>query len=269
MNGLTPVFLFGSIISCQRWQKGEVVVATKVFERPDEFCAWAIDRATALAMEVDRVPLSSFAPTWVTDETKIARPDGQFFSVEGFQIKRSGGREVSEWGQPMIVQPQGFVGLIRKFGSRIDPDKLLVRLFPEPGNSGIISDSVNTRVLVGPPIQFSIGNLSNHIKALMGELDSNGNPYKRVPFASIAMKDKPAWVNYVTREDAVEDGGRFYEKVNYYVIANVSSLVDVEDEIQLTGQPENFAWININHWRILRQSGLLNGHMRAVSSMLI
>ncbi len=244
-------------------------MATKVFERPDEFCAWAIDRASALAMEVERVPLSVLAPTWMTDETKISRQDGQFFSVEGFQIKRSGGREVSGWGQPMIVQSTGYVGLIRKFGSRIDPDKLLVRLFPEPGNIGFIVDDTNTRVLVGPPIQFSTGNLENHRKAMRGELDSNGKPYKPVPFASIATEEKPTWVNFATWEDAVEDGGRFYEKVNSYVVVNVSSFEDVEEEIQLSGQPENFAWININHWRILRQSGLINGHMRAVSSLLI
>ena len=248
---------------------GDMVVATRVFERPDEFCAWAIDRASVLAMEVERVPLSLLAPTWMADEIKIARQDGQFFSVEGFEVKRSGGREVSGWGQPMFVQPTGYVGLIRKFGSRVDPDKLLVRLFPEPGNIGFIVDGANTRVLVGPPIQFSVGNLENHVKAVNGELDSNGKPYKRVPFASIAGSQKPEWVNHATWEDAVEDGGRFYEKVNRYVVVNIFSLDDVESEVQLSGQPENFAWININHWRILRNSGLLNGHMRSVSSMLI
>jgi len=246
-----------------------MVVATRVFERPDEFCAWAIDRASVLAMEVERVPLSLLAPTWMADEIKIARQDGQFFSVEGFEVKRSGGREVSGWGQPMFVQPTGYVGLIRKFGSRVDPDKLLVRLFPEPGNIGFIVDGVNTRVLVGPPIQFSTGNLTNHVKAMKNELDTSGKPYRPVPFASIAGSQKPEWVNYATLEDAVEDGGRFYEKLNRYVVVNVSSLEDVEGEVQLSGQPENFAWININHWRILRNSGLLNGHMRSVSSMLI
>ncbi|MBI2475227.1 NDP-hexose 2,3-dehydratase family protein [Candidatus Uhrbacteria bacterium] len=245
-------------------------MSTKVFERSDEFVAWATDRASALAMEVERTPLSSLAPTWVTDYIKIARPDGQYFSVEGFQIKQSGGREVSGWSQPMIVQPSGYVGLIRRFGSRIDPDKLLVRLFPEPGNIGIRSDLVNTRVLVGPPIQFSKGNLENHIKALNGELDPNGKSYKQVPFASIATESKkPTWVNFAVWESAVEDGGRFFEKANKYVIVNVLSIEDVEAEIQLTGQPENFAWINIYIWRTLRQSGFLNGHMRSVSSMLI
>ena len=244
-------------------------MATKMFDRHDEFCAWATERAAALAMEVENVQLSSLAPTWVTDDTRIVRPDGQFFSVEGFKITRAGGREVSGWAQPMIVQPSGYVGLVRRFGSRIDPDKLLVRLFPEPGNIGICVKEINTRVLVGPPIQISSGNLENHIKALGGQLDPNGKPYKPVPFASIALSTKPYWVNFATWESAVEDGGRFYQKVNNYVIINVSSLEDVESEIQLTSQPENFAWININLWRILRNIGQLNGHMRAVSSMLI
>lgn len=244
-------------------------MATKLFERHDQFCAWATERAAALTMEVKRVSLSSLAPTWVTDEDKVARPDGQYFSVEGFQITRAGGREVSGWAQPMIVQPSGYVGLVRRFGSRVDPDKLLVCLFPEPGNIGICVNEINTRVLVGPPIQFSLGNLENHERAVRGELDPNGKPYKRVPFASITDEEKPDWASYMTWEIAVEDGGRFYEKVNKYVIVTVDTFDAVESEIQLTGQPENFAWININLWRILRTLYQLNGHMRSISSMLV
>ncbi|MBI4713960.1 NDP-hexose 2,3-dehydratase family protein [Candidatus Uhrbacteria bacterium] len=243
---------------------------TKVFWHSEEFRRWAKERAVELTMKVDLVSLSSLAPTWMTDNESISRPDGQFFKVVGVNISRSGGREISGWGQPMISQPSGFVALIRWFGNAdIRTNEVLVRLFPEPGNKGIEIDGVNTRVLVGPPIQFSPGNLENHQKALRGECDKNGNPYRSVPFASVALETKPEWAVYVDWENAVEDGGRFFEKLNRYGTILVRSRDVVESEILSTGQPENFAWISLSALRDLRRLGYLNGHMHSLMSLLI
>lgn len=243
---------------------------TKVFSSSERFRAWAQERSTELAMDVERVSLSSLAPTWVVTEERLARPDGQFFSVEGVRVVRSAGREVSGWSQPMMFQPPGHVGLIQWLGNANTLTRdLLVRVMAEPGNRGIEISGVNTRVLVGPPVQFSPGNLAQHGRAIRGELDSDGRPYKRVPFADLASYSIPNWVTSAWWEDAVEDGGRFFEKKNRYGLISVKTREAVEDEIQATGQPENFVWISIGFLHDLRVMGYLNGHLRSLMSMLL
>lgn len=243
---------------------------TKVFTSSERFRAWAQERAIELAMDVERVSLSSLAPTWVVTEEKLARPDGQFFSVEGVRVVRSAGREVSGWSQPIIVQPSGSVALIQWLGNASTFTRdLLVRVMAEPGNRGIEIRAVNTRVLVCPPVQFSPGNLAQHGKAIRGELNLDGRPYKRVPFADLASYPMPNWVTSAWWEDAVEDGGRFFEKRNRYGLISVKTREAVEDEIQATGQPENFAWIHTGTLHELRVMGYLSGHMRSVLSLLL
>lgn len=270
VNKLT--FLYVVIIYKPAKVAVEDNLQTRVFSNASAFMMWATGRAHELAMEVERVSLSELAPTWVVTEEKLARPDGQFFSVEGVCVVRSAGREVSGWSQPMMVQPTGYVGLIHWHeNADLSTHEILVRVFPEPGNVGIKFYGKNTRVLVGPSFQFSPGNLENHNRAILGELDPSGKPYKRVPFAGLASEGDglPEWSTGAIWDRAVEDGGRFFEKVNRYGLITTKDRESVEGEILSTGQPENFAWINIVILRDLFRVGYANGHLRSVSSLLL
>ncbi len=235
------------------------------YESFDKFHAAARACATDLAMEVVPCTLLELEPDWVTSKYSISRPDRSYFTVEGVRILRAAGLAVKRWVQPIFVQPNGHVGLIH---CAIE-DSVLIRMFAEPGNIGIEVRGKNTRVLVGPPAQFSPGNLSNHMKALRGEKDPNGEPYKRIPFADIAADACPAWAESTSWEPGSEDGGRFWQKVNLYGYVRVQSREAVQDQIYATGQAENFAWVSREVLREARKAGMVNGHLRSAMSLLV
>jgi hypothetical protein len=130
-------------------------------------------------------------------------------------------------------------------------------------------------VLVCPPVQFSKGNLENHRRALRGELDVMGNPYRPVPFADLAPGEPQlSWISKRHWHRAVEDGGRFFLKENMYglVQVNETRLGDLEAMVHSTGQSEDFAWITKNVLRMIfvsRTGQLANGHLRSVCSLLV
>lgn len=239
----------------------------------DLFSYWANKRASALAMEAQPCPLGDLAPEWIEEKEMgklqtIVHHLGLFFRVEGVRIVHSAGVSIKRWMQPMFFQPSGYVGLVICESEHQEPD-ILVRLFAEPGNLGIKIDGVNTRVLAGPPIQFSLGNLAVHEKALRGEVDEKGNAFKPVPFASVALHRPVPWASNTHWEKAVEDGGRFWEKANHYGLITVSYRNAVEEEIENTGKREDFAWVSLPVWRRMRRAEMINGHMRSISSLLV
>ena len=242
------------------------------FQDFDGFLAWAMERAAALAMEVEPCPLGELAPDWVVGDS-IARPDGGFFTVEGRRIVRAAGREISGWKQPLIAkETAGFVAFLRT-NNHFSPsgrDGFLVRVKAEPGNYGIqLPGDLDSCVLVAPPVQFSKGNLANHERALRGENDAQGRPIKRVPFASAALPKPPSWVRNVVWEDGVEDGGRFDKKRNRYGRISITDPAHILDEVALTGAVDDFAWVDLPLLREIRRHGLGNGFLRSALSMLI
>ena len=237
------------------------------------FSHWAHSRASALAMEAEPCSLADLAPEWIEEKEQgrlqtIAHYLRLFFHIEGVRIVRSAGITIKRWMQPMFFQPSGFVGLVICESEHQEPD-VLVRLFAEPGNLGIKVDGVNTRVLAGPPIQFSPGNLVLHQKALRGEVDEKGNAFKPVPFADVALHESVSWAKNAHWEKAVEDGGRFWEKANQYGLITVPYRDAAEEEIENTGKREDFAWVSLPVWRRMRRAEMINGHMRSISSLLV
>ncbi|MBI5370104.1 NDP-hexose 2,3-dehydratase family protein [Candidatus Uhrbacteria bacterium] len=242
-----------------------------MFYEFEDFEVWARARAEQLAMNIEICGLDRLSPDWIMPDqsgVQIMHRFGLFFRVGGLRVVRY---LLGTWGQPMFFQPNGHVGLILAEGSTSADRFLLVQMFAEPGNVGINLDGVNTRVLAGPPIQFSPGKLEQHRRALAGELDDKGQGFKPVPFADVAMDhhNLPDWARSALWQGAVEDGGRFFEKVNRYGVITVKDPDDVDGEIQRTGQPENFAWVSLMVWRQMRDCGLINGHLRAIASLLI
>lgn len=257
----------------------------RTFDSFVEFRSFALIRAAALAMEVEKTALAAIAtldvpekgPAWVVEEESIRRPDGGFFQVGGVNVTRAAGREVTGWRQPMIMgDGNGYVALVRADDmSDCLGRKHLVRLKAEPGNLGfgVTSDDPslrgkNTRVLVAPPLQFSQSNLAHHERALRGETDDKGGKLKPVPLADLVVgREDSFW------ENASEDGGRFFEKWNRYGLLDLdteSAVKDVEKMIQALGAAaEDFAWVRTGILAEIRRSGLANGHLRSGMSLLV
>ncbi len=257
-----------------------------VFEDVESFMRYFRARAEVLAMDARRTTLARCEPVWrvfgkmfnglIDGRTvrtfiakEVARKDGRFFRIAGVEISAPLGREVRSWCQPMIIgDGGGYVALVEQEATRHH----LVRLKAEPGNIGIQVEGKNTRVLVAPPIQFSRSNLEHNQRALRGETDEGGHPIRPIPMTSIVTDGR-----YATLEDmdfwerAVEDGGRFYEKVNRYGLIEVTRREELDGDIQALPEEdrENFCWITLELLLQLRRRGLINGHMRSGMSLIV
>lgn len=234
-----------------------------LFDQMEDFLDWIQARARSLAMQVEERSLQEISP-WVLQEGKILNPLVSFFWVGGLSVVNS---LIGRWSQPMIFgQTDGHVALI------IDSDgNVLVQATAEPGNLGIEIDGVNTRVLVGPPIQFSQGKLELHEKALRGECRPGGDPYQRVPFVGLVQATiGEEGVHSRQTVRAVEDGGRFFEKENKYHLVTVDGWQPVADQVAQTSHPECFVWVTRELFsQIMHEPRLPNGHLRSVASLLL
>jgi hypothetical protein len=242
------------------------------FLQYDEFLnEFAYPRALRIAeMRTRIVPLESLAPTWRIDGGALGRPDGLFYRVVGIEVRLAD----RTYGQPLIMSREpdfhGCIVLIT------DGDRLLVRLKAEPGNTGIIdTDGQDTCVLLAPPIQASKSSMVIHQRAVRGETDEHGQPYRRVPLCDLVTDGRfieplsdfqrggTAW------QAIAEDGGAFYKKRNLYGLVDVPSL-EVGAEIAALGVAgEDFAWISREVLRRCFKNGLANGHLRTAMSLLI
>lgn len=101
----------------------------------DEVLAWIDRRRVATSFHVRPIPFSemkgwSFHP----DTGNLKHDSGKFFSIEGIRIQTNWGF-VSQWDQPIIVQPEvGFLGILCKEIKGVLHFLLQAKI--EPGNIG-------------------------------------------------------------------------------------------------------------------------------------
>ena len=217
---------------------------------------WLRDRAIDLAMgakpnefgvfpETGRTIVNSPNPDskWVVGTDGVGRPDGRFFIISAVEISVGQGREVTSWYQPMIFgDGQGYILMIEDE----ETGAILLRAKTEPGNLGLKVNGLDTRVLLSPPFQASQANMDTH--------------GAKVPLIEFA-KQITAW------EVASEDGGRFYEKCNFYGCASVNRP-EIDAQIASSPTPDDFIWVSRELLRELRRKGLVNGHLRSAMSLL-
>ena len=242
-------------------------MSIKMFEGDGEgLDAWLKERAEFLKIRTREVPIVEVRESWTfaLKNLAIQAITSAFFGVIGVEVSaETSNREVRRWQQLMLQDQGGEVGLVLDGAGNV-----LVRARPEPGQRGvmILIDGVETpsRVLAALPIQFSLANLMKH------------GPDK-VPFADLITDSTPlseGGCNDVRPKDGVRrisqeaDGGRFFEKRNYY------SVVTVDRETfdrQLAARPDasDFAWIDRATFRAGREKGLFNEHMCIGMSALL
>jgi oxidase EvaA len=172
---------------------------------------WFTDAKSRYQLRADRIPLAE-VHDWERSEDEIRHVDGRFFSVVGVSVQ-AGNREVTQWYQPLYrsAQPGVAALLVKEVGGVLHA---LMQAKLQPGHVDAVE--------IAPTLQCVTGG------------------YQDVP-----VEVRPPYFDYVLsapaeriRYDAElsEEGGRFYHRINRYMI------VDVGDYIGLDAPPD-YTWM--------------------------
>lgn len=177
---------------------------------------------------------------WKTDPVSgnITHESGKFFSIIGVKITGASDREVPSWSQPMLKQEEiGISGVLVQKKDGVT--KYLFYAKFEPGN-------IN-HVQISPACQVSEGNLSQAHGGKRPRLAEYFDGTKGTLIASVL---------------GVEDGGRFFHKVNRSMLVEV----DESEEVPVT---EDYIWLTLPEIKkLLRVDTVVNSLARNVCALL-
>lgn len=175
---------------------------------------WLEGRRALYSVKVEEIGVNE-TKGWKTEAStgNIVHESGKFFSIIGVNIQGAGDREIMSWSQPMLKQEEiGISGVIMQ-----KKDGVMRYLFYakfEPGNINLLQ--------ISPALQASEGNLSQAHKGHKPRLSEYFDGTKG---------------KLVNSVEGVEDGGRFYHKINRSMVVEVSESENVpitDDYIWLT-----------------------------------
>jgi oxidase EvaA len=171
----------------------------------DPVLDWLSARRAAVSFEAELIPLDD-ADGWERDpETgAIAHRSGQFFAVEAVRTRAGNEREVAQWDQPILTQPDGGI-LALVCGYADGGIRFLLQAKAEPGNIGYLQ--------IAPTVQATRSNLR---RAHEGRLPVLGE---------LLLDDAPVTAIHAGRHN--EEGGRFWRKANENRILLVDDLAAV------------------------------------------
>jgi oxidase EvaA len=201
--------------------------------------SWLKERQESYPVTVEEVGVHDVVGWRTNPETgNITHDSGKFFSIIGVKVTGAADREVPSWSQPMLKQEEvGISGVLVQTKGGVTRYLFYAKF--EPGN-------INN-VQLSPALQVSEGNLSLAHKGKRPRLAEYFDGTKGKLIASVA---------------GVEDGGRFYHKVNR------SMLVEVEEseEIPVT---EDYIWLTLPEIKkLLRVDTVVNSLARNVCALL-
>ena len=200
--------------------------------------AWLKEKQASYPVTVEEVGINELSGWQVGPSGNIAHESGKFFSIIGVKVTGAADREVPSWSQPMLKQEEvGISGVLMQ-----KKDGAMQYLFYakfEPGN-------INT-VQISPALQVSEGNLSLAHKGKRPRLVEYFDGTKGTLVASV---------------EGVEDGGRFFHKVNRSMLVEV----DESEEVTIT---ENHIWLTLPQIKqLLRVDRVVNSLARNVCALL-
>ena len=200
---------------------------------------WLKERQESYPVTVEEVGINDLQG-WKADSVSgnITHESGKFFSIIGVKVTGAADREVPSWSQPMLKQEEvGISGVLMQKKKGVMHYLFYAKF--EPGN-------VN-QVQISPALQVSEGNLSLAHKG------------KRPRLAEYFDGTKGRLITSVT---GVEDGGRFYHKVNR------SMLVEVP-ESEAVPITEDYIWLTLPQIKkLLRVDTIVNSLARNVCALL-
>ncbi|MFT5036467.1 MAG: oxidase EvaA [Candidatus Azotimanducaceae bacterium] len=178
---------------------------------------------------------------WRTDSAtgNIVHESGKFFSIVGVSVKGAGDREILSWSQPMLKQEEvGISGVIVQEKDGVKRHLFYAKF--EPGNVDLLQ--------ISPALQASEGNLSQAHKGQRPRLTEYFDGTKGTLVSSVA---------------GVEDGGRFYRKVNRSMVV----LVDESEEVPIT---DDYIWLTLPEIKkLLLVDKVVNSLARNVCAILV
>ncbi|MFF5173668.1 NDP-hexose 2,3-dehydratase family protein [Micromonospora sp. NPDC000089] len=198
-----------------------------------DFHSWFNARTRANSFRVDRIPFAELSGwNFDPDTGNLLHESGRFFSVEGLRV-RTNRPWVSEWGQPIIVQPEiGVLGiLVKRFDGVLH---CLMQAKMEPGNINGLQ--------ISPTVQAT---RSNYMKVHGGA----GTKY-----LEYFRPDSRGRVLFDGLQS--EQGSWFLHKRNRNIV------VETSDDVPLD---EDFCWLTLGQIRRL----LLLDHMVNMDSRTV
>ncbi|RJQ34724.1 hypothetical protein C4556_01900 [Candidatus Parcubacteria bacterium] len=200
---------------------------------------WLKERQASYPVTVEEVGINELRG-WRVDSSSgnITHESGKFFSIIGVKVTGAADREVPSWSQPMLKQEEvGISGVLVQTKGGITRYLFYAKF--EPGNID--------KVQISPALQVSEGNLSQAHKGKRPRLAEYFDGTKGRLIASVA---------------GVEDGGRFYHKVNRSILVEV----DESEEVPIT---EDYIWLTLPQIKkLLRVDRVVNSLARNVCALL-
>lgn len=201
---------------------------------------WLREKQATYPVTVEEVGVNDTV-VWQTDPTSgnITHQSGKFFSIIGVKVVGAADREVPSWSQPMLKQEEiGISGVIMQKKEGVMHYLFYAKF--EPGNIDMVQ--------LSPALQVSEGNLSQAHKGPRPRLAEYFDGTKGTLVAAV---------------EGVEDGGRFYRKVNR------SMLVQVE-ESEVVPATEDYIWLTLPQIKALLQvDRVVNSLARNVSALIL
>lgn len=201
--------------------------------------SWLKERQASYPVTVEEVGVNDLQGWKANAATgNIEHESGKFFSIIGVKVTGASDREVPSWSQPMLKQEEiGISGVIMQKRDGVEHYLFYAKF--EPGNIGIVQ--------ISPACQASAGNLSLAHKGKRPRLSEYFDGTKGTLVASV---------------EGVEDGGRFYHKVNRSVLVEV----DASEEVPIT---EDYIWLTLPQIKkLLRVDCVVNSLARNVCALL-
>ncbi len=199
------------------------------------FHSWFNARARANSFRVDRIPFADLSGwDFEPDTGNLVHASGRFFSVEGLRV-RTDRPWVSEWTQPIIVQPEiGVLGILVK---RFDGvPHCLMQAKMEPGNINGLQ--------ISPTVQAT---RSNYMKV------HGGAATKYIEYFRPGSRGRVLFDGLQS-----EQGSWFLHKRNRNIV------VETDDDVPLH---EDFCWLTLDQIRrLLRLDHMVNMDSRTVLS---
>jgi len=181
------------------------------------------------------------AEGWMTDPAtgNIVHESGKFFSIIGVKVDGAGDREILSWSQPMLKQEEvGISGVIIQKKAGITRYLFYAKF--EPGNIELLQ--------ISPALQASEGNLSQAHKG------------QRPRLIEYFDGTRGSLIHSVT---GVEDGGRFYHKVNRSMVVEV----DESEQVPVT---DDYIWLTLPEVKkLLLVDNVVNSLARNVCAILV
>ena len=179
-----------------------------------DILSWFANLKAKYELFVEKIPLKR-VHGWVCDDGEIHHETGKYFSVIAVDVK-IGNREVPRWTQPMVKSAQeGIIAFITK------------------EINGVLHFLVQAKIEAG---NLDVVEMAPTVQCITGDYRDVPNEH-RPPFLDYSLSISIEKIRYSVLQS--EEGGRFYQEENRYMIIEADEDFPVE-------VPENYTWMTLN-----------------------